>query len=337
MKYRVNFQAPLDSELHGAVQVNTGTSAQRHVRRWPSKAHREWREEQQKALIMAAWSEWVQADFSWSLFDADELGDCSGTRKPSKDVPKSRAYGLGHTCTFADSFWPSLLRTWPTASLKAAEHPLGKRCSFAMLRLTPMSSHCTPEWQILRETWNQGGLAGRSELVAAYRIQNRGLIHGFAAMRQAMLARLSSEDFDDGIGREGNLSVRLLWHGTRKVSSMLDVCSDGFDRAQAKVCAFGQGCYFATSATYSDKYACSVKVPCESPHRKFRAMILAAVLIGETVQGSTNMYPAPTKPHSRSGERYDNACDNMSSPSIFVTFKDCQALPAYVVVYEMKS
>merc|ERR1711865_826559 len=161
-------------------------------------------------------------------------------------------------------------------------------------------------------------------------------VHSFAALRQGMPARLSCEDYDDGVGRESRLSVRLLWHGARSVSGLLGICCDGFDRAHVQTCLYGKGCYFATSASYSDKYACSVKVP-GAPLRNLRAMLLAAVIVGETVKGSSNMYPPPVKPHSRSGERYENACDNPDQPSILVTFKDSQALPAYVVIYELKS
>jgi hypothetical protein len=191
------------------------------------------------------------------------------------------------------------------------------------------------EWECVSSIWAQGGLASRSRLLGAYRIQNRGLMHSFAALRQAMMARLSCEDFDDGVGRESTLSTRLMWHGSRSVDKLLGICSDGFDRAHAQTCMFGKGCYFAASASYSDKYACSVRVPGVSGN--LRAMLLAAVLVGETVKGCADMYPPPVKPQSRSGERYENACDNVDKPNIIVTFKDGQALPIYVMVYDMTS
>merc|ERR1712070_667982 len=140
----------------------------------------------------------------------------------------------------------------------------------------------------------------------------------------------------DGVGREGNVSVRLLWHGARSVSNLLNICNDGFDRSYATTCMFGKGCYFAVNSAYSDKYACSVKVVGAS-HRKLRAMVLAGVLVGEIVKGSRDEYPAPIKPHSLGGERYDNTCDNVDNPSIFVTYKDGQAVPLYVVIYESKN
>merc|ERR1711941_247919 len=83
------------------------------------------------------------------------------------------------------------------------------------------------EWGALNELWMHGGLASRSKLVGAYRIQNKGLIAGSVAMRQAMGLRLSGENFSDGVTRDGQLSVRMLWHGTRQASGLLDICSDG--------------------------------------------------------------------------------------------------------------
>ena len=41
-------------------------------------------------------------------------------------------------------------------------------------------------------------------------------------------------------------------------------------------------------------------------HPQVRAVFLAAVLVGECVVGSNNLYPPPQKPHSVSGERYEH-------------------------------
>jgi len=336
--YRVEFEGHLPDEAQAAVQVNTRTSARRKVRRWPSLWHRSCVLKRQQEQEQAVWAAWTEADFAWSLLDPNEFTAAStGSLKPKCATPNRRGYSLGAGCTFADGCWPSLLRTWPATSLSAAEHPLGSRCSFALQSLSGFTagSERELEWTLLQATWRAGGVP--SELVGAYRIQNRGLMHTFAALRQAMLARLAcEEDFCDGASHEGNLKVQLLWHGTRSISGLLDICSDGFDRAHAQTCMYGKGCYFASSATYSDRYACSVKIP-GFPQRNLRAMLLGAVLVGETVKGSQNMYPPPVKPHSRNGERYENACDNVEKPAVFVTFKDGQALPIYVMVYELKS
>mmetsp|Transcript_18320 Transcript_18320/g.22513 ORF Transcript_18320/g.22513 Transcript_18320/m.22513 type:complete len:151 (+) Transcript_18320:3-455(+) len=149
-----------------------------------------------------------------------------------------------------------------------------------------------------------------------------------------MKVRLAPEEFTDGTARP--LGVRLLWHGTRSVQSLLDICRDGFDRARAQSCVYGKGCYFATSSSYSDKYACDVRLPKseQAQHPRVRAMFLAAVLVGECTVGTNNLYPPPQKPHSLSGERYENTCDRLPNPSIFVTYKDQQALPLYILLYE---
>merc|ERR1712217_383237 len=114
-----------------------------------------------------------------------------------------------------------------------------------------------------------------------------------------MLLRMSGENFADGASRENQLDIRLLWHGTKQAAGIVDICSDGFDRAFAQTCAFGKGCYFATSASYSDRYACDVKVAGEDVNRRLRAMVLAAVHVGEMTTGTSSMYPPPVKPHSR--------------------------------------
>jgi len=236
----------------------------------------------------------------------------------------------------SSTLWPPLLHTWPTENIRGAQHVLGRRCTFALQSLYNTEEHHGKEWELLHGIWQKGGQAKYSELVGAYRIQNRGLMHNFIAHEKVMQSRLSCEDFNDGLGREGIVNMRLLWHGARSVSNLLDICNVGFYRSYATTCLFGTGCYFAVNSAYSDKYACGVKIPGAS-HRKLRAMVLAGVLVGETVQGTKDEYPPPIKRHSLSGERYENTCDNVTNPSIFVTYKDGQAVPLYVVVYESKT
>lgn len=336
--YRMEFEGPLECEGHSATQVNVRTSVRRRVRRWPSLMHRSQAAQRQQKAEEFAWVAWLQSDFTWTLLDPQEFADGSGcAQKFPKASPECKRYSLGPGISFAESWWPLLLRTWTTESLTAADHPFGNRCSFALRSLPTSSSfEASKEWELLCQTWQAAGLANRSQLVGAYRIQNRGLIRRFVGLREAMFARLSCDDFEDGIGREQQLSAKLLWHGTRSVSDLLSICSDGFDRTHATTCRFGRGCYFATTALYSNTYACSVKVP-GAHKRNLKAVLLACVLVGEKVQGSNDMYPPPVKPHSRYGERYENTCDNVDKPGMYVTYTDGQALPIYVLVYEVKS
>lgn len=331
--YRICFEnAFLDSGSYGAQQANKKTGMKRAVQRWPSRHHKSCDAQRKQAEVRNHWGVWLEATWSWTLLDekGTDLSESMAARLQSPSPPKV-SYSLGEDCRFDLPWWPDLLRSWPTRDLFCAAHPLGQRCNFAMQRVAPSDEG--PEWGLLLDRWNTGGLASSHQLLCAYRIQNRGLIHSFAAMRHAMLARLASEDFKDGVGRQTRLIIQMLWHGTRSASQLLDICSDGFDRSQAQTCLYGKGCYFATSATYSNKYACPVMVPgaaCGS----LRAMLLVAVLVGETTPGTSNMYPPPVKPHSKTGERFENTVDKVASPSIFVTYKDHQALPLYVMIYE---
>jgi hypothetical protein len=351
-----------------AVQVNVETGARRQVRRWRSRQHREAQEQASQAAQMSAWGNWLRADWTWVLLDSTAKKPGGGglfgaspnppagfqfapavaapsppeNTAPNSPCPSKEPYSLGDCC-FSESWWPMPIRGWPTRELAAAAHPTGQRSNFALHRLaapgeTPCDEGSGPdhtEWALLEHLWQNGGLGCTTKLVFAYRVQNRGLLHAFAAMRKAMSAKLSGEEFKDGVCREGQLKAQCLWHGTRTVAGLLDICSDGFDRARASTCAFGRGCYFAASSALADKFACAVKVP-TAPHRKLKAMLLAAVHVGELVQGTSNMYPPPVKPHSRNGDRFETACDKVGHPGIFVTFKDYQAVPAYIMVYESK-
>lgn len=348
--YCIEFQEAFTLELFVAAQVNKRTGARRSVRRLPNKckdqhqrilkAYEDAVRTKEAARQTIAWAPWTQAQWTWMLLDGEAVFRPDGMMSrlghdplPSSPAPSKVPYSLA--CSFGDHMWPEIVRHWPTHGLVSAAHPLGERCNFSLQRITAAeaasSEGLRQEWGRLQHIWQHGGLS--SKLVGAFRIQNRGLLHEFQKRGEAMLAKLSGECFTDGVSRAQQLQVQLLWHGTKAVSQLLEICSDGFDRARAQTCVYGKGCYFAKSAAYSNKYACSVKVAGE-PNRKFRAMLLAIVLVGESTEGSSQMYPPPVKPHSSFGERYENTVDKMSSPTIYVTFKDNQAAPAYVMVYE---
>lgn len=360
MLYRVDFQhgsvataaswkAEAEMMFVTACQLNLKTGAKREVRRWASRHHSTQIQKLRALELAALWQPWREAHWTWLLMEAESQGQAVGqdgtiAAKPAPVLPPlgppSRQPYAVDKGTLADTcadWWPMPLRAWPSSGLIRAEHPHGRKCNFALQHISPTNAWTRQEWESLSQLWQSGGMASSSKLVGAFRVQNRDLIHGFAALRNNILTRLSTkEDFPDSTSRAANLSVRLLWHGTRSASQLLDICRDGFDRAHASVCVYGKGCYFAASATYSNKYACGVCCPAETEGSspQLRAMIVAAVIVGETVQGTNGMYPAPQKPHSLSGERYENTVDKVNNPGIFVTYKDYQALPAYIILYE---
>mmetsp|Transcript_78125 Transcript_78125/g.187364 ORF Transcript_78125/g.187364 Transcript_78125/m.187364 type:complete len:396 (-) Transcript_78125:149-1336(-) len=330
-QYQVVFDTDLPGRLKDASmdcpstasQVNLKTKVKRTVRRFSSQAGKTQYLQREVERQSLSWSNWIGVSFTWLL---------EPPMVPNQEFPPRRSYILGDDAQPGPHF-PEPLRSWPRAGTCAA-HPKGDPCNFALERLLP-DARCeqAAEWSILQQLWQNRGR--RSRLLAAFRVQNRGLITSFVAAEQAMRKRLAlGADFVDGSPRVSSLGVQLLWHGTRSQSSLLDICRDGFDRAHASSCMYGKGCYFATSGTYSDKFACHVRLPGTDGGRNVRAMLLAAVLVGECVVGTSNMYPPPRKPHSVSGERYENTCDRLPNPSIYVTFKDHQAIPAYIMLYE---
>lgn len=328
-RYRVEFSPHCGAEVPAqARQFNAATSRTRPARRWPSRVAKEHQQVKLQQEKQQVWHAWIQAEHVWCLFEPKEDEDKAA---PTLPVPVPEPYRLGGLA-LSEAWWPELLQRWPLDRLVRAVHPLGRNCSFAGCRIT--SSGNDREWAALSSLWGTSRI--QAELIGAFRVQSRPLLQGFVATRQAMLARLSGEDtYGDNEASERcrKLTVRLLYHGTKRVTHLVDICNEGFDRARAQTCLYGKGCYFAASAAYSDKYACTVQIPGEN--RKLRAVLLAAVLVGEMAQGTSDMYPPPVKPHSRLGDRYENTCDNVSSPTIMVTFKDHQAVPAYVMIYAL--
>lgn len=218
MSYRLEFEQAMKPEGHfEATQVNNDTGARRKVRRWASREHKQGLEHHQQLQAAKDWKEWLKADWTWLLFESSADHPAGFVfRKawpPIPEIPPSREaalgppcqlgakqeYSLGSDCNFSSPWWPEPIRSWPTTGLRLAAHPGSERCNFALHRLEPPKKAGCPstaeelEWHTLESLWTQGTgvFQARSsmKLGAAFRIQNRGLIHGFAAHRQAMASR----------------------------------------------------------------------------------------------------------------------------------------------------
>ena len=88
---------------------------------------------------------------------------------------------------------------------------------------------------------------------------------------------------------------------------------------------FGLGVYFATSASYSHKFAS----PDQNGHRK---MFLAEVITGQYTKGSQGM---KVPPHIQgTTDCHDSVVDDVKSPSMYVVFKDASVYPLYVLTYK---
>ena len=62
-------------------------------------------------------------------------------------------------------------------------------------------------------------------------------------------------------------------------------------------------------------------------------MFLARVLTGEYTLGNEDLRVPPEK-CDKPGVLFDTVVDNVSKPSLFVVFNDCQAYPEYLVTFQ---
>jgi len=295
-------------------------------------------EAQAHAKRAALWSRWLASDWVWPLVcDAGKLScSCKAhCSEPPDSNPRQIAYPLCKEQIPLMSM-PYPINKWPhCGNLCINPAATTHRANFAMHRLLPGATDTcqnNEEWNWMCAKLHEGGLDSTYRPVGMLRVINRSLLAGFVSMYSVTRSKLAStEDFTDGVDRSASCAVRWLWHGSSCVDRIFDICKEGFDRSHAKTCLYGRGCYFAVKGTLADKYACWSKTPDGSEHN-LRIIMLAAVICGEAALGTNNSYPAPTKPHSSSGERYENTVDNVQNPSMFVTYKDFQALPAYIVI-----
>lgn len=109
---------------------------------------------------------------------------------------------------------------------------------------------------------------------------------------------------------------RMLFHGTNP-QNVDGICVEAFNRSFSgqNGTIYGHGSYFARDMSYSKKYGSTVFV--------------AKVLTGEFVLGNPSMRVPPQKPNSK--VRYESVVDNVDNPTIFVTFTDMSAYPAYLI------
>jgi len=62
-------------------------------------------------------------------------------------------------------------------------------------------------------------------------------------------------------------------------------------------------------------------------------MFLARVLVGRSCLGRPDMQRPPPVYHDNPAVLYDSAVNSMYTPTIYVTFENDQAFPAYIITY----
>jgi len=135
----------------------------RQVRRWQSDWHRQQNAERLKEAQQVAWANWLAADWAWVLMDAGDAGDGPFEKLvPSLALPPRAPYSFGDGAAFDAAYWPDVLQRWPVQELATAAHPLGRKCNFALRRLSKVdikSDADLREWEALRAYWQKAGLA----------------------------------------------------------------------------------------------------------------------------------------------------------------------------------
>jgi poly [ADP-ribose] polymerase 10/14/15 len=153
-------------------------------------------------------------------------------------------------------------------------------------------------------------------IILVQEVCNNDLHRQFCLVKETMDKRV-------GIGS----SEKLLFHGTRS-ETVQRINNSGFNRSYCRTHVYGKGVYFARDASYSaqDTYS-----PPDTDG--VRHMYLARVLVGEYCVGkSEDIEPSQARTGADSPiDLCDSTTDNILSPSIYVTYKDNQQYPQYLI------
>ncbi|XP_071111879.1 E3 ubiquitin-protein ligase MIB2-like [Haliotis cracherodii] len=151
-----------------------------------------------------------------------------------------------------------------------------------------------------------------------YRIQNVALWEQYSVAKGNM-----EREYGRGLANE-----KQLFHGTTPDSAdLIPHQNIDFRLAGSRVGAlYGQGAYFAVDAKYSDGYA-------KEDARRHRFMFLAKVLVGKSKQGNRELKRPPVLDSSNKTKLADSACDNETSPRIYVIFSESHIYPEYLIEY----
>jgi poly [ADP-ribose] polymerase 10/14/15 len=183
------------------------------------------------------------------------------------------------------------------------------------------------------KTMTQG--TNYTAIVNIQRIQNPALYGQYAAKKKYL----------DAHNPQGVQNESWLFHGT-KASSLSQINKTNFNRSfrGQNGTVYGQGCYFARDASYSNRYAQADTLPsltlvsvshqlAQPVSQQQKHMYLVRVLTGEFTRGAGAMIVAPPKDPSDPTVLFDSVVDNTANPSIFVVFYDADAYPEYLITY----
>ncbi|XP_041832933.1 protein mono-ADP-ribosyltransferase PARP11 [Melanotaenia boesemani] len=192
-------------------------------------------------------------------------------------------------------------------------------------QLIPLSD-VTPEYQTVASYVKHEGLLNKP-IVSISRIQNLDLWEIYCRKKKHLMR----------IQHVKEIQERRLFHGT-DIKNVDSICKYNFDLRLAgqNGNVFGKGIYFATHASYADKYSTSSSRPLplhgqDGGHRDYtKIMFLARVMVGNSIVGERHFQ----KPdHGSLENSHDSCVDDISPPRMFVIFDPNQIYPEYLVQY----
>ena len=173
-----------------------------------------------------------------------------------------------------------------------------------------------PEYEMVQDIVQREALQPNLKLQSVYRVQSRHLRQQFAAHQTFLMRKHSAGD-----PTLENTIERTLFHGTAESAAAL-IEKNGFDYRWCgkNATMYGQGPYFARDLKYSAQDLYSVR---NAKGQKF--IFIARVLVAKMCKGDASM--------RHLAEPYDTSVDDVANPSIFVTYKDAQACPDYLMIF----
>ena len=158
---------------------------------------------------------------------------------------------------------------------------------------------------------------------SVHRIQNVAMWQTFAVKRQTVVARETDTHHD-----ASRFEKVWLFHGTNEAVST-KIIQQGFNRSFCgkNATAYGKGVYFARDAHYSANRTYAVP---NSAGLQF--IFLCRVVVGEYCRGKKDAL-VPDVRDVATDRLYDSTVDNMTNPSLYVTYHDAQAYPEYLIAF----
>ena len=120
---------------------------------------------------------------------------------------------------------------------------------------------------------------------------------------------------------------RWLFHGTT-ADAAPRIVAEGFNRSFCgrNATLYGKGVYFAADVAYSAQSLYS-----QPDENGYKHIVAARVLVGTSCLGRPDQH-APDIIDST--HRYDSTVDRHSNPSIYVVYRDMQALPEFLIRFK---